>query len=202
MRPIEPGDREALIAGFERLSDESRYRRFFNPQTRLSETDLRYLTEVDHGDHEAIIGFGADGEAIGVARYVRTEDPAVAEVAVTVVDDWQQRGVATELLEELTRRARANGIDRFVALILSDNEAAVELFRNVSIDDRPPRRSASGNLELMIELPEEGEISDTSLGQALRSVAREAITINPWRVLKRRVADAADATDRDRERPG
>lgn len=193
LRPIEPGDREALASGFDRLSDESRYRRFFSPLTRLSETDLRYLTDVDHADHEAIIGFDPEsGEAVGVARYVRSEDPLVAEVAVTVVDGWQGRGVATKILEELVRRARTNGVERFVALILSENDAAIELFQQLSTGDEAPRRSASGNLELLIELPDDDDVSGSNLGRALRSVARDGITINPWRLLKRRVHETAE----------
>ena len=44
IRPIEPDDRAALAEGFERLSAESRYRRFFAPVPHLSEHDLDYLT--------------------------------------------------------------------------------------------------------------------------------------------------------------
>ncbi len=195
LRPIEPSDRDAIVNGFERLSDESRYRRFFSPLNRLSGTDLHYLTVVDHADHEAIICFEeASREAVGVARYVRSEDPKLAEVAVTVVDDWQGRGVATRLLEELIERARENGIERFVALILSENDAAIELFRHLSVGDEAPRRSASGHLELLIELPERGAVSESALGRALRSVAEEGITINPWRLLKRRVHATAEPT--------
>jgi RimJ/RimL family protein N-acetyltransferase len=193
MRPIEPSDRDSLADGFERLSDESRYRRFFSPLSRLSETDLRYLTDVDHTDHEAIIGFDSDSDnAVGVARYVRSEEPSLAEVAVTVVDDWHGRGVATKLLEELVRRARANGIERFVALILAENDAAIELFQQLSTAEEAPRRSASGNLELLIELPDDDDVSGSNLGRALRSVARDGITINPWRLLKQRVHETAE----------
>jgi hypothetical protein len=53
LREIRPEDKAALVAGFDRLSPESRYRRFFTPLERLTETDLAYLTEVDHHDHEA-----------------------------------------------------------------------------------------------------------------------------------------------------
>lgn len=204
MRPIEANDRDALREGFERLSEESRYRRFFAPLSRLSETDLRYLTEVDHSDHEAIIGFdAASGEPVGVARYVRSEDPRTAEVAVTVVDDHQHRGIATELLEQLVRRAREEGIERFVALILPENEAAIELFRHLSADDAEPKQSASGNLELVIEIPEPERMAQSSLADVLRRVARDRVTINPWRLLRNRVHETAEhqAAERpDRER--
>jgi RimJ/RimL family protein N-acetyltransferase len=195
MRPIEPGDKEALADGFARLSDESRYRRFFSPLSSLKATDLRYLTEVDHHAHEAIIAFDPEsGDAVGVARFVRSEDPRIAEVAVTVVDDWHGRGVATALLERLVARARAEGVERFTALILEENDAAIELFKTLSADDPEPRRSASGNLELLIELPEDDVVSGTMLGKALRSAAHGSVEINPWRLLKQRVQDTGERT--------
>jgi GNAT superfamily N-acetyltransferase len=101
-------DRELLRRGFERLSAESRYRRFLAPMKELTESTVRYLTEIDHHDHEAMIALDEQtGEGIGVARYVRDPDhPDVAEVAVTVIDDWQGRGLGTLLLEVISARAR------------------------------------------------------------------------------------------------
>jgi GNAT superfamily N-acetyltransferase len=193
MRPVRPEDKDAIAAGFARLSPESRYRRFFAPLSRLSEADLRYLTEVDHHDHEAILAFDPQrDEPVGVARYVRSDDPTAAEVAVTVVDDWHGRGVATTLLEQLVIRAREEGIERFLALILAENEAAIDLFRHLARGDPEPRQSASGNLELVIELPEGDEISGTPLARALRSAAGGKVTMNPWRLLKRRIREDSE----------
>lgn len=202
IRPIEPDDKEALSEGFRRLSPESRYRRFFAPLSQLSPTDLRYLTEVDHRNHEAVIGFDAGtGEAVGVARYVRSDDPGVAEVAVTVADDWHHVGVATGLLEALVRRARAEGVDRFVALVLEENDAAVELFQQFAENDSEPRRSASGHLELVIELPDpEQEVRSTLLGRALAAAAH-GVPMNPWRLLKRRVHETAEHAVEDPDAP-
>ena len=73
LRPIEAADRDGAAEGFERLSPESRYRRFFAPMPRLSERDLDYLTRVDHHDHEALVALDArTGDGVGVARFVRT----------------------------------------------------------------------------------------------------------------------------------
>ena len=72
----------------------------------LSDKQLSYLTAVDHHDHEALIALDPDTEdAVGVARFVRVSD-GVAECAIAVADDWQGRGVATELLDRLVDRAR------------------------------------------------------------------------------------------------
>ena len=73
VRPIEPSDSDRLRRGFERLSDESRYRRFLSPVAQLSESQLRYLTDVDHRDHEALIAIAPESDdAVAVARFVRT----------------------------------------------------------------------------------------------------------------------------------
>jgi RimJ/RimL family protein N-acetyltransferase len=187
VRPIEPADRERLHRAFHRLSPESRYRRFFAPLTNLSERDLTYLTEIDHHDHEALAALDpATDEIVGVARYVRGDEPHLAEASIVVADDWQHRGVATALLERLAPLAREAGITHFVALVLSENRDAIELFRHFAPTE-PPRRSRSGNLEIMIELPAEEGIRGTDLGRALRDAARGLVTMNPWRVLAERI---------------
>ena len=55
IRVISPNDKQGLVDGFERLSEESRYRRFLAPRGRLSDAELRYFSEVDHHDHEALV---------------------------------------------------------------------------------------------------------------------------------------------------
>jgi len=155
VRPIRPQDAELLRAGFERLSVESRYRRFLSPMQRLSGPILRYLTEVDHHDHEALVAVGPDGALLGVARSVRSRsDPEVAEAAVTVVDDWQGRGLGTALLGLLADRARAEGIRRFTALMLASNREMLDLFEGLG----PVRilERSSGTVELEITLPRRG----------------------------------------------
>jgi RimJ/RimL family protein N-acetyltransferase len=68
---------------------------------------------------------------VGIARYVRdADDPQAAEIAVTIVDDWQGRGLGTELLARLSERARQEGIRRFTALADPGNVAVAALLRN------------------------------------------------------------------------
>ena len=134
IRPISVDDRQALAEGFERLSPESRYRRFFTPVTHLSDRELDYLTNIDHHDHEALVALNpADGRGVGIARYIRHPgDPHAAEVAVTIVDDWQGRGLGTELVTRLSGRARCEGICRFTALVAEDNTVVARMLGNSS----------------------------------------------------------------------
>jgi GNAT superfamily N-acetyltransferase len=161
-------DRDLLLRGFERLSPESRYRRFLAPMPELTEGMVRYLTEIDHHDHEALIALDEEtGEGIGVARYVRDQDrPEVAEVAVTVIDDWQGRGLGTLLLEVISARGREEGVTTFTALMLATNEEMMDLLKRldpVRIVDRE-----TGRVEIEAPIPAIG------LAPALRKLLRIA----------------------------
>lgn len=161
-------DRELLLRGFQRLSPDSRYRRFLAPLPELTEDMVRHLTEIDHRDHEAMIALDElTGEGVGVARYVRDpKRPEVAEVAVTVIDDWQRRGVGTILLEVISARAREEGITSFTALMLATNDEMLALLKRlerVRVIDREP-----GRVEIEVPIPELG------LGPALRKLLRIA----------------------------
>ena len=129
--PVGPADVPFLADGFARLSARSRELRFLGPKKRLTPAELRYLTEIDHRDHEALGAMDrVSGRGVGVARYVRSfEDAQAAEIAVTVVDEWQCRGVGTELLAQLAQRAREEGICRFTALVGAGNVAMTRLVR-------------------------------------------------------------------------
>ena len=134
IRQVQPADAPLLADGFARLSPQSRQMRFLTRKKELSAAELRYLTDVDHHDHEALGALNhADGRGVGIARYIRdAEDPHAAEVAVTIVDDWQGRGLGAELLTRLSNRARSEGICRFTALVAEDNMAMAGLLRNIS----------------------------------------------------------------------
>lgn len=153
IRRLRESDSELLLRGFRRLSPESRYRRFLAPTPTLSDGTVRYLVEIDHRDHEALIAVDEQsGEGVGVARYVRNlARPDAAEVAVTVIDDWHGRGLGTLLLEGITMRAREEGVDTFTALMLVDNRQMMDLLQRlgaVRVVDR-----AAGAVEVEVHLP-------------------------------------------------
>ncbi|MGN6790850.1 MAG: GNAT family N-acetyltransferase [Streptosporangiaceae bacterium] len=130
VRPVCGSDAPLLADGFARLSVKSREQRFHAPKHRLSAAELRYLTHVDHYDHEAIGALDRAGRGVGIARYIRSRrDPRSAEIAVTVVDAWQGLGLGTELTRQLAERAVQAGISSFTALVTAENAAAAGLLR-------------------------------------------------------------------------
>ncbi len=133
IRPVHRTDAPLLADGFDRLSATSRRMRFLTAKSELSRAELRYFTDLDHHDHEALGALDhRDGRGVGIARFVRdAADPHAADLAVTIVDDWHGRGLGTELLARLSDRARQEGIDRFTALVAVDNVAMTGLLQNM-----------------------------------------------------------------------
>jgi GNAT superfamily N-acetyltransferase len=180
---LTPRDAPVLAEAFERLSPESRDLRFLGAKPRLTTPDLEYLTDVDGHLHEALGAVDtATGKGVGVARFVRLDPHApVAEVAVTVVDGWQRRGLGTLLLEKLSERARTEGIERYTALVSGENRAVVGLLDAIGARVLTAN-AAAGTVEYEVELAPVG--LGHSLREALRAAASGQMT------LTRRAADA------------
>ena len=175
IRRERPSDGDLLRRGFQRLSPESRYRRFLAPMPVLSASALRQLTDIDHHDREAIVALDEHGaEPLGVARYVRdAERPEAAEVAVTVVDDWQGRGLGTLLLEVISARARAEGVRTFTAWMLARNQEMMDLFKHlgpVRIVDRD-----AGAVQIAVAIPAAGVAPE--LRELLRVAAQHDVAV-------------------------
>lgn len=138
LRLIGPADRERLREGLGRLSPQSRYLRFFTSKDRLTEAELHYLTEVDGEDHFAIGASrvepsGAEGEGLGIGRFVRLADePQVAEPALVVVDDAQGQGLGRLLLLRLIAAAGERGVQVFRCDFLAVNAGMQHLLLGVS----------------------------------------------------------------------
>jgi GNAT superfamily N-acetyltransferase len=150
IRPLTAADGPELLRGLEHLSPRSRYRRFLGTPPAFGSRTVKYLTDVDHHDHEALGAADAtDGTGVAVARYVRLEDdPAHAEIALAIADAWQSRGLGTLLLDRLAVRARAEGITTFTGLVLADNTAMLTLFERLG----PTRRRPAGTETVEIEV--------------------------------------------------
>ncbi len=135
IRPIRADDKRLLEDGLRNLSQTSIQRRFLSPKPRFTRTELRYLTEVDGDDHVAIVAVLAHDPDffVGVGRFVRWPDrPDAAEAAIVIGDPWQGQGLGRHMGLALADLARAHGVRRFTASLLSDNRAAHQLFERIS----------------------------------------------------------------------
>jgi GNAT superfamily N-acetyltransferase len=183
---IMPRDAPLIAAGFERLSAETRRLRFLTSKPTLSNAELKYLTEVDGHNHEALGAIDpATGHGVAVARFVRDpDDPSRAEVAVTVADEWQHRGLGTLMLDRLADRAREEGVARFTALVAGDNSAMQPFLQGLG-GTVTVTEVGGGAVEYAIELAPKG------LGRQLETLLRAAAA-GHWQVPPR-VCDALRA---------
>jgi protein lysine acetyltransferase len=124
LRPVLPGDNARIVHGPVEFSGDTLYRRF-QTMHRPTPALMTYLFEVDYVHHFVwVLTDGAEGPVVADARFVRDEaDPSLAEIAFIVGDEYQGRGVGTMLMEALAVAARAGGVMRFTARVLSDNYA-------------------------------------------------------------------------------
>jgi RimJ/RimL family protein N-acetyltransferase len=123
LREARPEDVPLVRLGFDQLSDRSRQFRFLRAMPRLSEDDLSFLAGADGNEVIGALDLRSDPpEPVGLARYVRLPmRPEAAEVAITVIDSHQGRGLGTLLLGCLAWQAGRAGLGGFVALVHPSN---------------------------------------------------------------------------------
>jgi RimJ/RimL family protein N-acetyltransferase len=186
IRPVRPGDGPALARAYAELGQQSRYRRFFTARPELPEQMLRAAAEVDHENHEALVALPLlSSEIVGECRFVRRPDrPDTADLAVTVVDAWQGRGLASALLARLSARALEAGIVYFTAEILAENHAVLAMLPKLG---RVQTEASGAVVDADIEIAEPAEEGQAELLDLLAAVARvEVIGIPaPFRRLAR-----------------
>ncbi len=138
IRPVDIGDVDRLARMTERLSPKSRYFRFFASIRRLPWSALMWLADVDHCRRDALVALDGD-EIVAVARYQQVgrgdgAETTEAELAVTVEDAWQHRGLGRQLAHRVTALARDRGFDRLRVTVLSDNPVGLDLLRRLAPD--------------------------------------------------------------------
>jgi protein lysine acetyltransferase len=174
LRPVLPGDTQRVAHGHVLFSPETLYRRFLSVRTP-SETVLTYLFEVDYVDHFVwIVTDGEDGPVIADGRFVRDpDDPTAAEIAFTVADEYQGRGIGTLLFAALAIAARVDGIERFHARVLADNLPARALLDRL---DAPWVREEPGVVSATIDVPDPKQLPvKIKHLKEIRDVARQVI---------------------------
>ncbi len=164
IRPICPDDADLLVEFYSRVSDRSKYYRFFSPMPQLSERDVRRFTQVDHVSRVAFVVL-LRNRMIAVGRYDAIPDkdhpddrPRSAEVAFLVEDEHHGRGIAQLLLEHLAQAARERGLERFTAEVLPDNNRMIQTFRAAGY------HVVSGYEEGVLTLEFPIDATDTAIG--------------------------------------
>jgi RimJ/RimL family protein N-acetyltransferase len=190
VRQVRPGDVSALARAYASLGEQSRYWRFFSAIPELPESVLTELTEVDHKDHEVLVALPLlSSEIVGACQFVRHADrPDTAEVAVTVVDAWQNRGVASALLARLSERALDAGIEYFTAEILAENRAVLAMLPRLG---QVETESSGPVVSARIEIAEPPESAKQDLLDLLAAAARGEVMIIP--VALRRLIQVPEA---------
>lgn len=172
LRPITPDDAQLIVGLHSRLSDRTRYFRYFGAYPRISERDLKRFSVVDHHGR---VAFGAflGHDLIAVGRYEQLDGGDAAEVAFVVEDSHQGRGLGSILLEHLTAAAAERGLRKFVAEVLAENRQMVRVFREAGY--RVSRELDAGVLHLEFAI----DPTDRSVAvQRSREQAAEARSVH------------------------
>ena len=128
VRPMQTTDADAVLAGFQSLSPETFRRRFFSPVPRLLPGVAEALTAVDER-HLTLVAFDEAGRLVAMAEAIRDrQDPESAELAITVADVYQHRGIGRRLLRWLFRDVADEGVVRITGFTQTDNHPAVSMF--------------------------------------------------------------------------
>lgn len=135
IREVTPDDRHLLEIGLEHLSARAKYFRFLGAHKELSQRELDKFTATNSPDHVAVgavLNGTAETKPIGIARYIRLpEQPHVAEIAITIADNYQRMGLGSHLLRVLAKFAKRNGISEFNALVHIENIAMLGMLGRI-----------------------------------------------------------------------
>lgn len=131
IRALRPEDETQMLAALSRTSQQSLYRRFFGVKKSFSEQEKAFFLDVDFIDHVALVATikqNDDTAIVGGARYV-VAAPGIAEVAFTVIDDFQGKGLGSALLRHLVLLAKRASLKQLTADVLPENIAMMNIFR-------------------------------------------------------------------------
>jgi GNAT superfamily N-acetyltransferase len=195
LRLLAPEDKELLRRGFEQLSPSSRYARFMAPKQRLSDDELRYLTEVDQVNHFAIGAIAETGDGhggaigLGIARFICMpgcmpasggEPRRVAEAAIAVADRAQRQGLGKLLFLRLIAAATERGVHGFRCEVLCDNAAMRELIRQTAPEHTTEVGAGVMSIEMALptvppDEPATTASSESALYRLFRAAARDLV---------------------------
>ena len=179
IRPVRETDGPALEAAYERLSEESRYLRFFSARSKLGERLVTSLTHIDHETHFAWGVFDPErqsdvgddsGLAVGSARLICDEDPTSAEAALAIVDEYQGRGIGRFLIELLVATAADVGVDVLRFEILRENRAMIAAMVRAGAERHPTGDRQVVEYRIAVPAPEDTVVPAGALYELLRRI--------------------------------
>ncbi|HVW69358.1 MAG TPA: GNAT family N-acetyltransferase [Steroidobacteraceae bacterium] len=139
IRPMHPADSGLEDEFVRNLSTQTKHYRFLGGVKNLTPEELKRLCDVDGRHSMAFIAtVQRDGREtqIGVSRYAERPSDGVGEMAVTVADAWQHKGLGLLLTKELFAYARTHGVKQLYSVDLADNVAMRELARDLGMSVR------------------------------------------------------------------
>jgi len=152
IRALRPGDRGGLLAAVDRSSAQSLYRRFFGVRRNFTEREIKAFSNVNFIDHVALVAVMEEHgrpAIVGGGRYIVLR-PGRAEVAFTVIDEYQGKGIGKKLMHHLVDIARAAGIQEFIADVLPENTRMLNVFAKSSLHSKIERKA--GVVEVTLRL--------------------------------------------------
>jgi GNAT superfamily N-acetyltransferase len=153
IRPLQPSDSQMEAEFVRNLSEETKHFRFLGAVKELSASDLRRLCNID-GQHSmafiATVREGGHERQIGVSRFAEGSKPGVCEMAVTVADSWQHKGLGRLLAHRLIDHARGHGVTQLYSVDFAANTAMQHLAHDLGMN---VRRSFDDASQVIYSLP-------------------------------------------------
>jgi RimJ/RimL family protein N-acetyltransferase len=165
IRAQRPGDLDALRAAVQRASTETLYHRFFSVKRRFSEEEIHFFLDVDFVHHVALVAEAIeDGRPVivGGCRYVVVE-PGRAEVAFSLIDAYQNKGLGTALMRHIAAIGREAGLEELVAEVLSDNMPMLNVFERSGLSFTAKHEGSVVHVSLRYNDPKPGARPDVPL---------------------------------------
>lgn len=153
VRALKPQDRDELVAAAGRSSGETLALRFFSPKRGFSEKEIEYYTHVDFVSHVALVAAVEEAGKpliVGGGRYIVAQ-PGRAEIAFTVEDAHQGRGIASLLLRHLATLARAQGLKELFAEVLPGNAPMLKVFERSGLAMSRKREHGAVHVTLRLD---------------------------------------------------
>jgi GNAT superfamily N-acetyltransferase len=129
-----PHNKKLISEGLRDMSPASIRNRFLGSKRAFTETELQYLTVLDGYNHYAIgvQELSASKKGVAVVRLVRaSHNESEAELAITIIDDYQNLGLGTLLLKLAILAAYEREIKTLSFTFLPQNEAIVKLIKKM-----------------------------------------------------------------------